>query len=148
MVEAYVLIGNPHTRKSSLLRCLTGCFGRSVRDIALQRGGTIRLYARVAALQESRTTAAELVAELARSRCSHIAFALLPEAHPNDPERWPDAQTYIRSLRDAGWLIRKTAMLGAQPLRLDVKDVAHFPSVLHQPINASAQLIRNHFGWQ
>ncbi|MFZ2990009.1 hypothetical protein [Ideonella sp.] len=147
MVEAYVLIGNPNTRKSTLMRCLTGCFSRSVRDIALHRGGNIKLYARVAALQESRTPAVDFASELARSRCQNVAFALWPESHPNDPERLPDAQTYLRQLRDAGWAIRKVAVLGAQPIRLDIKDVAHFSNVLSQPINTSAQQIRNHFGW-
>lgn len=147
-MDAYVLIGNPHTRKSSLLRCLTGCFNRSVRDIELQRGGAVRLYARVAALQESRTRPDEFLAEAARSRCTHAAFALWPEAHPNDPEQWPDAPAYLAALRTAGWQVRKVALLGAHPLPLGLgADAQQFPSVRHQPLNLTAQRIRQHFGW-
>lgn len=148
MVEAHVLIGNPHTRKATLMRCLTGCFNRSVRDIALQGGGQIRLYVRVAALQDSRTEPAAFIDEVARSRCQHIAFSLWPEGHPHDSERLPGAQAYLNAFREAGWTIGKVALLGAHPLRLDLKrGVAPFPNVLHQPVNASAQLVRQHFGW-
>ncbi|GAA0764975.1 hypothetical protein LRH25_09630 [Ideonella azotifigens] len=149
MVEAHVLVGNPHTRKATLLRCLTGCFNRNVRDIALHGGGQVKLYVRVAALQDSRTDPAEFINEVARSRCQQVAFSLWPEAHPHDSERLPDAQAYLAAFRSAGWKISKVAVLGAHPLRLDLKSgVAQFPNVLHQPVNSSAQLIRQHFGWQ
>ena len=35
-MDAYILIGNANTRKTSVTRSLTGCFNRSVRDIQLQ----------------------------------------------------------------------------------------------------------------
>lgn len=148
-MEAYVLIGNPQTRKSSLIRCLTGCYSRGVRDIALQRGDAIRVYARISALQESRTQAADFIAEVQRSRCRQVLFSLWPEANTQDTQRWPDAASYLQALKTAGWTFRKTAVLGAYPLKLDqAGEVAQFPNVLTQPINASAQLIRNHFGWK
>ncbi|MEZ5452412.1 MAG: hypothetical protein R3E93_06265 [Thiothrix sp.] len=34
-MKAYIIIGKPNTRKSSTLRCLAGCFGKTRRDIAL-----------------------------------------------------------------------------------------------------------------
>jgi ATPase subunit of ABC transporter with duplicated ATPase domains len=147
-LEAYVLIGNPHTRKSTLMRCLTGCYSRSVRDIATQRGDTLRLYARVTALQESRTEVADFINEVQRSRCKQVLFSLWPEANTLDPQRWPEAASYLQSLQQAGWAFRKVAVLGAYPLKVDLGDVAHFPNVLNQPINASAQLIRQHFAWK
>jgi hypothetical protein len=147
-LQAFLIIGNPHTRKSSLLRCLTGCFNRSVRDIALQRGGTVRLYARVAALQESRTGAEAFRVEAERSRCTHTAFSLWPEAHPHDPQQWPDALAYVAALRQAGWQLDKAVMLGAHPLAgVAGLDVLHLPGVRQQPLNLSAQRIRVHFGW-
>lgn len=147
-MEAYVLIGNPHTRKSTLLRCLTGCFNRSVRDIALQRGGQTRLYARVAALQESRTEVADFMAEVARSRCQQVAFALWPDAQPHDPQRWPGASAYLQALREAGWAVPKLVVLGAHPWQAGGgADLLRLPEVLTQPVNLSAQRIRQHFGW-
>ena len=147
-MDAYLLIGSPHTRKSTLLRCLTGCFNRSVRDIELQRGSSLRLYARVSALQESRTTPADFVQEVQRSRCGGVAFALWPESSPLDPQRYPDAEAYLAAFQAAGWTLHKVAVLGAHPVQPKVPGVARFPNVLHQPINATAHLIRTHFGWR
>ena len=50
-MDAYLIIGNPNTRKASLVRSLTGCFNRSVRDILIQGSKTPqRFYARAGAL--------------------------------------------------------------------------------------------------
>ena len=38
--DVFVIIGNPNTRKSSVVRCLTGCFNRSLRDIETLPGET------------------------------------------------------------------------------------------------------------
>ena len=67
-MDAYVLIGNAHTRKASVLRSLTGCFNRSVREILpLDASAPLRLYARVGSLQDTRTAPADFVDEAART---------------------------------------------------------------------------------
>jgi hypothetical protein len=147
-LTAYLLIGDSNTRKSSLLRALTGCFNRSLRDIELRNGKVLRLYARAAALQESRTNATDFIAEVARSRCSAVAFALLPEANPTDPLNLPDAHAYLRVFASAGWQFERTALLGAHPIKPALAGTARFPSVMSQPINHSAQSVREHFGWK
>ena len=59
-MDAYIVIGNANTRKASVLRSLTGCFNRSVREILpLDAAAPLRLYARVGSLQDTRTTPAE-----------------------------------------------------------------------------------------
>ena len=64
-MDAYILIGNLNTRKSSVVRGLTGCFNRSVRDIVPVGGkNALRLYARVGALQETRTRPEDFGAEV------------------------------------------------------------------------------------
>lgn len=148
MIHAYILIGGPHTRKSTVLRCLTGCFNRSVRDIELQRGAALKLYARVAALQASRTTVAEFIDEVQRSRCNATAFALLPDASPLDPQRLPDAEAYLAAFQAAGWQLDKLAVLGAHPVQPKGLAVLRCPNVLHQPVNSTAQQVRQHFGWR
>ena len=35
-MDAYILIGNANTRKTAVVRSLSGCFNRSVREIQLQ----------------------------------------------------------------------------------------------------------------
>lgn len=150
-VHAYVLIGSPRTRKSTLLRCLTGCYSRNLRDIELTGGQVLRLYARVSALQDSRIGPADFIQEVQRSRAPHVAFILAPQAHPHAPKDWPDAQTYLDAFEAAGWQIERIAVLGADPIRPRVarRDaVARFPNVLHQPVNSTAALVRQHFGWR
>lgn len=147
-MDAYLLIGNPNTRKSSLLRALTGCFNRSVRDIETLEGEVLRLYVRVAALQASRATAEDFADEARRSRCGAVAFSLWPGANPLDAQRLPDAPTYVDRLRAAGFRFQRIAVLGAHPLQLRMQGVERFPKVLVQPINATAHAIRQHFGWR
>jgi len=56
-MDAYILIGNANTRKSSVLRSLTDSVNRSVRDIQLQDNRhAVRFYARAGTLQVTRTT--------------------------------------------------------------------------------------------
>ena len=72
-MDAYIVIGNPNTRKASLVRCLTGCFNRSVRDIQPLGGRTpLRLYARVGSLQDTRATPEDFIAEAGRARCNAV----------------------------------------------------------------------------
>lgn len=149
-LTAYVLIGSPRTRKSTLLRCLTGCYSRNVRDIETADGAVLRLYARVSALQDTRTAPDDFIAEAQRSRCTHVAFVLSPQASPLDPQRLPGAQAYLDAFEAAGWRIDKLAVLGADPIQPRIAQrgrVLRLPEVLRRPVNASAQQLRRHFGW-
>ncbi len=99
-MDAYILIGNANTR---IVRSLAGCFNRSVRDIQLQGSKRpVRFYARVGALQNSRTTVDEFVDEVARARCEAVLFCLSPGAHKTDLLEYPDAQRYVEALRERG----------------------------------------------
>ena len=50
-MDACVVIGNPNTRKASLVRSSSGCFSRNLGDIQPLDGKPLpRLYARVGAL--------------------------------------------------------------------------------------------------
>ncbi|MBZ8141096.1 hypothetical protein CLD22_14435 [Rubrivivax gelatinosus] len=147
-MDAYVLIGNPNTRKSTIVRSLTGCFNRSLRDIQPVSGGPVlRLYARAGALQETRTTPEDFERELAGRRCTATLFCLLPLANPNDAAGLPDAQTYLEHLRGAGWRLKSIALLGQNPGGLRGAAMRQFPQAPTEPINVTAHQVRTHFGW-
>ncbi|MGC4076543.1 MAG: hypothetical protein QM702_05820 [Rubrivivax sp.] len=147
-MEAYVLIGNPHTRKSSLVRSLTGCFNRSLRDIQPASGAAVlRLYARAGALQETRTTPADFAAEVGSRRCSAVLFCLWPLANPIDPQNLPDAGTYLEHLQSEGWRLKSIAVLGQNPGGWRGATMRQFPQAPVDPINVTAQHLRSHFGW-
>ena len=148
-MDAYIIIGNPNTRKASLLRSLTGCFNRSVRDI-LPLGGkpALRLYARVGTLQDTRCAPADFVAEAARMRCSAVLCCLAPGAHPDDAQRLPDAPAYLAAFKAAGWRVRAIAVLGQNGGGVRSPSLLQFPQAPVAPINQTARAVRAHFGWE
>jgi len=148
-MDAYLIIGNPNTRKSSVVRSLTGCFNRSVRDIQFKGGkAPVRLYARARALQDTRTTIDEFLAEVQDSRCTTVLCCLWPSAHPNSPGLHPDALEYLARFKSAGWRIRSVAVLGQNGGGVRGPGLGQFPQASTAPINLTAQAVRAHFGWQ
>jgi len=147
-MDLYVVIGNPHTRKSTVVRCLTGCFNRSVRDIQPADGrAPLRLYARAGALQDTRTAVDMFIGEVARSRCDAVLCCLSPSAHPHHPVDFPAAQAYLDAFSAAGWRLRAVAVLGQNGGGLRGPKVRQFALASTQPINVTAQGVRGHFGW-
>jgi len=147
-MDAYTLIGNVNTRKTSVMRCLTGCFNRSLRDIQLQSAKRPqRFYARVGALQNTRTTLEEFVHEVARSRCEAVAFCLSPSAHQTDLLVYPDAQTYVAGLRALGWRIKGVAVLGQDGGGVRAPNLRQYTQAPTAPVNVTARDVRAQFGW-
>jgi hypothetical protein len=148
-MDAYIIIGNRNTRKASLVRSLTGCFNRSVRDILTKQStSALRVYARVGALQETKTRPEDFLSEFAKSRCAAVLCCLLPSAHPNDPAEYPDAQEYIRQFKADGWRIRSIAVLGQNAGGIRSPDLRQFAQASVSPINVTASAVRAHFGWE
>ncbi len=147
-MDAYILIGNPNTRKTSVVRSLTGCFNRSVRDIQLQSDRRpLRFYARVGALQSTRTTVDDFLLEVAKARCEAVIFCLSPNAHKTDLVEYPDAQTYVASLRAQGWRIKAVAVLGQDGGGVRATNLRQHTLAPTAPVNATARDVRAQFGW-
>ena len=146
-MDAYILIGNANTRKTSVIRSLTGCFNRSVRDVQLQSGRPVRFYARVGALQNTRTTLDEFVQEVNRSRCDAVVFSLLPTAVQTDLMDYPDAQAYVAGLRERGWRIKGVAVLGQDGGGVRAPNLRQYVQAPSAPVNLTARDVRAQFGW-
>lgn len=146
-MEAYLIVGEPNSRKSSVLRGLTGCFNRSIRDIQLTTGKNIELYARVSSVQESKTTPEEFLEEALSKKLGTVVFCLWPDANPQNPKLYPDADAYVSVLRGYGWNFVATAVLGPKSCPLPLPRVRHFPNVRTDPVNMSSLAVRLHFGW-
>jgi hypothetical protein len=148
-MDVYIVIGNPNTRKASVVRSLTGCFNRSVRDI-LPLGGkpVLRLYARVGSLQDTKAGPQDFVAEVARTRCDAVLCCLAPVANPDHAERLPDAQAYLAAFKAAGWRVRAIAVLGQNGGGVRAPNLMQFPQAPIAPINQTARAVRAHFGWE
>ena len=147
-MDAYIIIGNPNTRKASVVRSLTGCFNRNVRDIMTAGAkAAVRVYARVGALQETRTRPDDFIAEVAGKRCQSVLCCLSPSAHPHEPVLYPDALTYLNRLKAEGWCIRSIAVLGQNAGGVRSAQLRQFIQAGTAPINVTAQAVRVHFGW-
>ncbi len=148
-MDLYVVIGNPHTRKSSLIRSLTGCFNRSLRDIQPAGGKPVlRLYARVGSLQDTRTTPQAFIEEVARVRCEAVLCALAPTAYPQQSASYPDAASYLAHFKAEGWRLRSIAVLGQNAGELRSPLLRQFAQATTWPINTTARGVRTHFGWE
>jgi hypothetical protein len=147
-MDLYLVVGNPNTRKASLLRSLSGCFNRSVRDIELVSGrATLRVYARVGALQDTKTRPEDFVAEAAATRCDAVLCCVAPGAHTGTPALYPPAAAYLEQFKAAGWRVRGIAVLGQNGGGLRSPLLRQFPQAGTAPINATAHAVRKHFGW-
>lgn len=147
-MDAYLIIGNSNTRKASLVRSLTGCFNRSVRDIQIQ--GTkapVRFYARIGTLQDTRTSVEDFVAEVGRARCQAVIFCLSPSSGQNAGADVPDAQAYVDGFRAAGWRIKAVAVLGQNAGGVRAGNLRQYTQAPTSPINVTAREVRAQFGW-
>jgi hypothetical protein len=143
-LDAYLIIGNSNTRKASLVRSLTGCFNRSVRDILLQGAkAPVRFYARVGTLQDTKTTVEDLAAEVARARCQAVICCL----SPNGSTDRQDAQAYVASFKALGWRIKAVAVLGQNGGGVRAANLRQYPQAPTAPINVTAREVRAQFGW-
>lgn len=147
-MDLYTIIGNAHTRKSTLVRCLTGCFNRSVRDIQPASGrAAMRLYARAGSLQDTKTRPLDFIDEAERMRCEAVLCCLAPTPHPMHREDCPDALTYLRHFESRGWRLRGVAVLGQNGGGVRSPLLMQYPNAPTLPINVTAQAVRQHFGW-
>jgi hypothetical protein len=148
-MDAYLVIGNPNTRKASVVRCLTGCFNRSIRDIrAAGAKSAFRLYARVGCLQDTKTSPDAFFDEAARTRCAAVLCCLATSANPVDPGLFPGAPAYLARFKAAGWKIRAIAVLGQNDGGVRSSVMRQFPLASTAAINVTAAAVRQHFGWE
>jgi hypothetical protein len=148
-MDLYLIVGNPKTRKSSLVRSLSGCFNRSVRDIALVSGREpLKLFARAGSLQETKTRPEDLVIEVEAVRCNAVLCCVSPNAHLASPTLYPSAAAYFDYFVAQGWRVRGIAALGQNNGGLRSAALKQYPQSGVVPINVTASAVRMHFGWQ
>jgi hypothetical protein len=148
-MDAYIVIGNSNTRKASVVRSLTGCFNRSIRDILIQgQKVPVRIYARVGSLQETRTRPDEFVAEVEKRRCAAVLLCLSPSAHPHDPSLYPEAKEYVSQFKAVGWQLHSIAVFGQNSGGVIFGNLRQFPQAGTAPINVTAHAVRKFFGWE
>jgi hypothetical protein len=148
-MDLYLVVGNPNTRRASVVRSLTGCFNRSLRDIQPLAGSKpLRVYARASALQETKTTPQDFIAEAAKTRCDAVLCCLSASPYPGTGGEYPDAQAYVTAFNAAGWHVRAVAVLGQNSGGIKSPHMRQFPLATTAAINLTAQEVRALFGWR
>ena len=161
-MNAYVIIGENNSGKSSITRCLTGSGSGKTRTraIATVSDTIINVYVHLSSLQEDYKrikNPADFVSQVGQEKCDAVLFSLWPHDRGGDNKR-PDADAYLRHFEDvADWNIVKVACLGdsasriATSFREGVSDT--FPIVTPpetnpaMPANKVSALVSRHFGW-
>jgi len=161
MPNLHIVIGDANTRKSSLIRCLTGYgggAGANEKDIALTNGSVITVYCKPSALQEKAAGGPfdpaafiTFIQNLQQSP-TDIIFSLRVSASGGCPQ----AAAYLSAFTiQPGWQIANMALLGnsahavqaiLQPLAGNAR-VVSVRNGRNQPTNLSAQQVRQVWGW-
>ena len=154
MPNLHIIIGDSNTRKSSLLRCLTGVgSGNATRyiDVAMASGNVVQVYCMLSALQENYKPLSprEFVAlvKSIRPRPTDLAFTLRVSARG----KYPDFAAYLTAFSVARWPIVNVALLGnsacSQGTNISARNISAVPTSSQQPTNLTANHVRRAWQW-
>ena len=150
--NVWIIQGGPNTRKSSVIRCLTGLARRNQNPYDIQLlprvgGGYIPVYVVVSALQEPAPaqTPQQFVAFITQHRHMNVLVCLRIQGTPHCQY---DAVEYHREFVAAGWNIQDVVTLGPYPGSPPAapQNVA-FPAAPNAPANSIARRIRTRWQW-
>lgn len=150
-MDAYIVIGDADSFKSSTVRSLTGCRVRGVRNLV--RGGVVLpTYVQLSSLQEGSLPIQprDFIATVSNARAKAAIFPLRANPHLGRP----DANAYIQEFIKAGWKMKGIALLHSPGFQLTVPKVPKaavfsYPSAgsPHYFANDLASKVRQDFGW-
>lgn len=143
MPRVYVLVGEDNTRKSSIIRALTGARIRDQYRI-LTTSGTIDAYVEVVALQERPISPQDFMNQVGHNQ--NILIPLRIQATNNCPG-WID---YLNAFLSNSWTISQIVALETTPFQGLPQS---FPLPLYIPSSGSRQIpinqlasqVRNHW---
>lgn len=154
MPNLHIIIGDSNTRKSSLLRCLTGVgSGNATRyiDVTETSGSTIQVYCILSALQENYKP--QLPAQFIkiikslRPKPTDVAFTLRVSPRGS----YPGFNAYLQAFTAAGWPVLNVALLGSsaciQGSQISAQAVISVPLSPQQPTNLTASQVRAAWQW-
>lgn len=151
-MDAYIVIGDADSFKSSTVRSLTGCRVRGVRDLV--RGGVVLpTYVQLSSLQEgdSPIQPRDFIKTVHKARAKAAIFPLRARQHRGRP----DANAYIQEFIKAGWNMKGIALLHSPGFQLAVPTLPKaavfiYPSKGHPHYFANdlASEVRRDFGWR
>jgi hypothetical protein len=150
MPNIYAILGNANTRKSSLVRSLTGVGRRKVVQLQTP-GGTIDIFVQISSLQEAEILPATFITEVQNSAHQHVLVPLSVSGLFRNGTAYPDGRAYIGRFINAGWNISQIVLLGiaALPHLLPAGSpkLHTFASSTTTPVNRIAFQVRAWWNW-
>ncbi|MBO6781713.1 MAG: hypothetical protein JJ899_00295 [Alphaproteobacteria bacterium] len=165
MTRAYVIIGNPESRKSSVMRALTGASGfapknlqNNVKQVALKDDRVIDVFVFISSMQEGEEgeyakSPGELIAD-----CDEFPYVLLPLwVKEGKTKNLPDFKGYFDQMGQSGWIVENIAVLGHRKIGSSKNNpfanynmpapTIYLPHSASSPTNLTASKIRTAWGW-
>lgn len=165
MPSLHIIIGDANTRKSSLLKCLTGFGGRKRNmDVSLaNNGGIIAVHCRkLTALQEDHIPESAFIQYINALNPipAHIAV-ILRVGKVGGRVPCPSALAYIQAFITARWQVQNIALLDSSACTLHsallniflahpalpVPIISQVSNSSNLPTNEFAQQVRQDWGW-
>jgi hypothetical protein len=152
-MDAYVLIGEDETGKSSITRSLTGVARGSAANKMSRVIATltvkIRVYVHLTSLQEDKINPERFAEMVSKQKdCQAVLFSL----RLSGARGCPDADTYLQHFIGEGWNIVRVACLDVPVSRITTSlpsgTIRAFPAITDTTtVNEVAAQVRSHFEW-
>ncbi|HCH5095915.1 hypothetical protein NDJ85_22635 [Vibrio parahaemolyticus] len=155
MKKLHIVIGDSDTRKSSLIRALTGAGqGQSRKDLEVEKAnGTIStIHVMQSALQENYKPQLpqQYINFVNQHSTDEFLFSLRVTNVVANGVTYPDAIDYIHQFKQAGFSIASVALLGHSANKLNLSqcgNVVQQPQSHGTPTNKTASQVRQTWGW-
>ena len=145
MPDVFIIMGDGGTRKSGLIRCLSGAYNGGEYDIENANGRTLGFLVEVRSLQESATSPARFIRQVNNLQVNNILVALRIRGIRSQP----NGNQYISAFINAGWNIRGITILGSTAIRglpQNCPTPFYIGNPSNLPANNMAHQVRNN--WQ
>lgn len=156
MPNLHIIIGDANTRKSSLIRCLTGVGSRdALLDVKEASGNDIKVYCMHSALQEKPIAPLDFIATVSAlsTQPTDVAFTLRVNGLTKQKTYYPPFSDYLAAFSKVNWPVVNVALLDANACRIPMGSfrgvrVCSEPNSKNQPTNQTASLVRAVWQWE
>lgn len=112
MPNVYVVIGDANTKKSSIIRALSGVDRRDNYLIEDLEGNTLNIFIQIRSLQESKISIQEFIDYITKQNIENVLVALRKDRCNSLPQ----GMDYLQSFVANSWSIQQIVVLGENQL--------------------------------
>ena len=145
MPNVYIVMGNGKTRKSALIRAISGVRNRGKYEVEDTTPTKHEFFIQVRSLQEAKIDPQRFISEIQAENAQHVLLAL----RINRLNGQPDGVSYINAFQSAAWNINGIVVMGANPpAGLPAVPTTMMNNPTSRAANEMANIIRQAWGWK